>query len=284
MANLKLKKHTNLSTFRRMALGTWRNSHDPTVYGTISVRMESALSYIEEFRARTGKHLTITTLVGKAVARAFESMPDANAILRLGGIYLREEINLSFLVLMREGASEKLDLGLASVRDVDKKSLEELTDELNKDVGEVRAGERRDLEQTKGLFRMIPTWLAPTLLDVLGFLAYTANLDMTGAGIPKDPFGSATISNLGTLGLESGMAALVPYSRCPMAITVGAVRDEAVVKGNKVVPGKVMRIFTSLDHRIMDGSHAAIMAGIVRACLEDPYTHFDALPTLQAAE
>ncbi len=277
MGNIALRRHHNLSTHRRIAFGTWQPADDPTVYGTVAIRMEPALAYIERFKQQTGQRLTVTALVGKAVAKAFEAMPEANAILRLGGIYLREEIHLSFMVLMREGEDKKFDLGLASIRNADQKSLADIARALDKDVDVVREGKRRDLEQTKGLFRAIPTWLSRPLLKVLGFLSYGLNLDLRWAGVPPDPFGSATISNIGSLGLEGGYAALVPYSRCPMAIAVGAVQDEPVVDEGQVRPGKVMRVFTSFDHRVIDGAHAAVMARVVRECLEDPFAHFDTL-------
>jgi pyruvate dehydrogenase E2 component (dihydrolipoamide acetyltransferase) len=42
-----------------------------------------------------------------------------------------------------------------------------------------------------------------------------------------------------------------------------------------VVPGKVMRICASFDHRFIDGAHAAVLAKTVRELLENPFEKLD---------
>ena len=96
MPNLSLKRKPNLSSFRRIAIGTWRDAYDPSVYGTLELRAEKVIDYVEAFRERTGKHLTLSHVMAKAVAITLSEMPDANAILRFNHIYLRDEIGVFF--------------------------------------------------------------------------------------------------------------------------------------------------------------------------------------------
>ena len=42
MPNLELQRKRDLSTFRRVALGTWRTAYDCSVYGTMEMRMDRA--------------------------------------------------------------------------------------------------------------------------------------------------------------------------------------------------------------------------------------------------
>jgi len=51
-----------------------------------------------------------------------------------------------------------------------------------------------------------------------------------------------------------------------------------VVEDGRIVVGKVMHICATFDHRVLDGTHAAAMARIVRAWMEHPFEHFDAIP------
>jgi pyruvate dehydrogenase E2 component (dihydrolipoamide acetyltransferase) len=69
----------------------------------------------------------------------------------------------------------------------------------------------------------------------------------------------------------------VPYTAVPIFIAPGAVSDEPVVDDGKVVPGKVMRINASFDHRFIDGAHAAVLARTVREMMENPFEKFDRL-------
>jgi len=40
-------------------------------------------------------------------------------------------------------------------------------------------------------------------------------------------------------------------------LAVGAVVDQPVIKGGKAVPGKILNLVLSLDHRVVDGAVGA---------------------------
>lgn len=115
------------------------------------------------------------------------------------------------------------------------------------------------------------------MLRTLSLLSYTLNLDLRWAGVPKDPFGAMMISNVGSLGLEAAYPPLVPFSRAPLLVAMGRVEDAPVVENGRVVVGKVLRLFATFDHRVIDGVHAAKLVRLVRDWLEDPFAHFEAL-------
>jgi pyruvate/2-oxoglutarate dehydrogenase complex dihydrolipoamide acyltransferase (E2) component len=274
MPNLDLVRKEGLSTFRRLAIGTWRTAYDPSVYGTIQIRMERALAYLEAFRQATGKHATVTHLVAKAAAAALAQTPDANAILRGGQIYLRKRIGIFFQVAMVDEGPDKLDLSGLTLFDLDKKSLGALVDEFQTRVALVRARQDPDLERTRGTMAKLPAIFIHWALRMVSFFAYTLNWDLRLFGVPKDPFGSVMITNIGSLGLDIAYPPLVPYSRVPILLAVGTVHDAPVVDGGSLAIGKIMNLSVTFDHRFIDGVHAARMAKVVRAWLERPEDHF----------
>jgi pyruvate dehydrogenase E2 component (dihydrolipoamide acetyltransferase) len=77
-----------------------------------------------------------------------------------------------------------------------------------------------------------------------------------------------TLSNLGAYGVEEFAAIINPPSALTLA--VGAVLDVPVVEGERVVPGKVLRLTLSCDHRVVDGVLAAQFLGEVKRLLENP--------------
>lgn len=278
MAHLELTKKDDVSSFRKLAIGTWTTAYDPTVYGTLTVRMEKALAYIERFREVHGVRLTVTHLVSKAVAEALRRCPDANAILRFNKIYLRNRVTLSVLVVQTDQGDGKVDLTAAKIDDADKKSLLEMAKEMQDAIDKVRQRKDKALEESKGTIQKLPFLLMNAFLKLLAFLMYTLNIDLSFAGMPKDAFGGATITNVGSLGLDVAYVPLVPYTRVPIFVAPGAVVDEPVVDDGKVVAGKVMRINASFDHRFIDGMHAAVLAKTMREMMENPFEKFDALP------
>ncbi|MHB1844306.1 MAG: 2-oxo acid dehydrogenase subunit E2 [Deltaproteobacteria bacterium] len=278
MPNLELTPKRDVSSFRKAALGTWRSVGDPSVYGTLEIRMERALEYIDAFRAATGKRLTVTHLVAKAAAAALARMPDANAILRWNRIYLRQHVSIFMQVAMTDEGEAKADLSGATIHDADRKSLLEIVTEVEAKVAAVRRREDPALEQARGTIRKIPYLLLHLFLSVVGFLLYTLNLDLTRFGMPKDGFGSVMVTNIGSLGLAQGYVPLVPYSRVPLLLAVGAVKEAPVVENGAVIAGKVLTLCATFDHRILDGFHAAVMSKTLREVLEQPFEKLDPLP------
>jgi pyruvate dehydrogenase E2 component (dihydrolipoamide acetyltransferase) len=79
-----------------------------------------------------------------------------------------------------------------------------------------------------------------------------------------------SISNLGMYGVDEFVAIINP----PEAgiIAVGAIKDVPVVAGGRIVPGKVMRMTLSVDHRVFYGATAAQFMAEVKRLIENPVT------------
>lgn len=80
--------------------------------------------------------------------------------------------------------------------------------------------------------------------------------------------GSITVSNLGMFGVEEFAAIINPPHAAILA--VGAVREGPVVDSGAVVPGAVMSLTLSVDHRPADGSVAALWMRELTGLLERP--------------
>jgi pyruvate dehydrogenase E2 component (dihydrolipoamide acetyltransferase) len=86
---------------------------------------------------------------------------------------------------------------------------------------------------------------------------------------PKDWEGSTfTISNLGMFGIEDFTAIINPPDACIMA--VGGIKETPVVKNGQIVPGNVMKVTLSCDHRAVDGAIGAAFLQTFKAFMEDP--------------
>jgi pyruvate dehydrogenase E2 component (dihydrolipoamide acetyltransferase) len=79
-----------------------------------------------------------------------------------------------------------------------------------------------------------------------------------------------SISNLGMYGVDEFVAIINPPEAAILA--VGAIKDVPVVEDGRIVPGKVMRITLSVDHRVFYGATAAQFMAEVRRLVENPVT------------
>jgi pyruvate dehydrogenase E2 component (dihydrolipoamide acetyltransferase) len=86
---------------------------------------------------------------------------------------------------------------------------------------------------------------------------------------PTDWEGSTfTISNLGMFGIENFTAIINPPDACILAI--GGISNVPVVKNDVVVPGHVMKVTLSCDHRVVDGATGAAFLQEFKNLLENP--------------
>jgi pyruvate dehydrogenase E2 component (dihydrolipoamide acetyltransferase) len=79
-----------------------------------------------------------------------------------------------------------------------------------------------------------------------------------------------TISNLGMFGIESFTAIINSPDSCILA--VGGIKEVPVVKNGQVVPGNVMKLTLSCDHRVVDGASGAAFLQTLKSYLENPVT------------
>lgn len=86
---------------------------------------------------------------------------------------------------------------------------------------------------------------------------------------PKDWEGNTfTVSNLGMFGVEEFTAIINPPDACILA--VGGIKQTAVVKDGELVPGNVMKVTLSCDHRVVDGAVGSAFLQTLKGLLEDP--------------
>ncbi|MBS0191558.1 MAG: dihydrolipoamide acetyltransferase family protein [Phycisphaerales bacterium] len=79
-----------------------------------------------------------------------------------------------------------------------------------------------------------------------------------------------TISNLGMFGVDNFTAIINPPNVAILA--AGGAIQKPVVKNNQIVPGHVMNMTMSSDHRVIDGAMAAQYLATVKGLLEKPAT------------
>ena len=86
---------------------------------------------------------------------------------------------------------------------------------------------------------------------------------------PSDWEGNTfTISNLGMFGIDEFTAIINPNDSCILA--VGGIKNTPVIKNGEIVPGNIMKVTLSCDHRIVDGATGSAFLNTVKELIEDP--------------
>ena len=228
--------------------------------------MAGAVAYLERVRRETGAHVTVTHLVAKGVALAISHYPQLNGIVSRGRIMLRDSVDV-FLQVATDGGR---DLAGVKIANADRKSAVEIAREAAERIDALRAGRDQNVERTKSVLARVPGRLLGPLIRLISFLVYDLDLDLSRLGVVKDEFGTAMISNAGSLGVNVAMAPLVPFSRCPVVVLVGEVEDRVVAENGEAVVRPMLTLGATFDHRFMDGYQGGQMIKVLRAYMADP--------------
>ncbi len=262
----RFERQREPSSWRKLSLHTWDRPANPTVYGVLDVDATNADAYVHRAR-ETGAHVTLTHLVGRAAALAIRARPEVNAVIRRGrAIYLRDSVDVFFQVALDGGE----DLSGAKVSRADERSLVDIARELGERAARIRAHTDRDLQKTQRLLQRLPGWARGVALRAAEVTTYNLGLNLSALGVPFNQFGSVMVTNVANFGLPMGWAPLVPFSRVPLLLTVGAVEDRPVARDGEVVVRPILPIGVTFDHRLLDGFSAGALAKRFLEVMRDP--------------
>lgn len=273
MGKINLTKVTDTSPFRKIAMGTWKTAKDPSVYGYVEIDMKPVLEKLPEYCQKHGVKVTPAHLVGKATAYCMKQRPEINGLIRGSRIYLRDEVALFYQVNIPAEGDDKIGkatLAGAVVHGAENMSTAQIAQTLQDKASSVRKGKDKELKKNMDVFKWLPWWMSRWYLDLASLLLYGWNLNLTWMGMPKDPFGSVMITNVGSLGIDVAWAPLCPYTRVPLLLTVGAISEKPWVVDGKVEVRPIMPVAVTFDHRMIDGIHAAQMAKTFKELFADP--------------
>jgi pyruvate dehydrogenase E2 component (dihydrolipoamide acetyltransferase) len=260
-----------MNTRRKLAIATWRSPRDPNIYGKLTLDAGPALAYLEKLRTGSGEKASITHLVGRAVALALAKTPTLNGRIVFGAYRPHDTVDISFLVALEEGK----DLAKAKIEHADRKSTADIARELRERAERLRKREDADFEKSKGLLRLLPTWILRPLVWTIGWLTGALGMEFRSLGLERFPFGSCIVTSVGMFGLDEGFVPPTPFARVPVYVLVGAVRDRPAVVDGAIVIQPQLTITATIDHRFIDGYQGGMLAKMMREVFEDP-ARFDA--------
>ena len=261
-----MRERRRTTGWRKLAPAIWSRPVDPQIYGDIELDAGPLLAFIDEARRTSGSHVTVTHVVGRAIAHALAKHPELNSYLSRGRFVQRESVDIFFVVAVEEGR----DLSGVKVRHADRKSVAEIAEEVTQQAARVRGGEDASFARAKKLVDATPAPLLRAGLRLADWATGDLGLDLGRLGLPREPFGSAMVTSVGMFGVQRAYGPLSPYYRLPFLALVSEIAEKPVVVDGAVIARPLLTISATMDHRYLDGAHAARLARSVRAYLSNP--------------
>jgi len=260
--------------WRKLAGSAWGPPTDPQFYGDLELDAGALLRYEEEARSRSGAHLTMTHLIGRAVAHGLAEVPALRVRLARGREHDRDSVDVFFIVTTGSGQ----ELTGVKVAGADRKSAVEIAREVSRRCAAIGAGDDPDLGRGKDLLARLPPRVLRVALHLGAWLTSDLNLDLGRVGMPRQAFGGAMITSVGMWGIGHAYSPLAHYYRVPLLVLVGAVEQRPAVVDGEVVARPMLTLTATFDHRYVDGFHAAQFATAVRSYCESPARFEPPLP------
>mmetsp|Transcript_3790 Transcript_3790/g.4201 ORF Transcript_3790/g.4201 Transcript_3790/m.4201 type:complete len:308 (+) Transcript_3790:46-969(+) len=259
---------TGMSVRQKIAISTWSAQSDSNIYTKLEIDCTNLLKYIKKYRDTTGKKVTATHVISKAVAHTIKTMPRFNGRILWGRYLPKKTADISILATVEGGDN----LVGVTISDLDNKSMDAFIDEMTAHVTKLRAGKDKDFNKSVNLARLLPTFLLRPVVHMGGFLASAVGLDLSAVGIKRFPFGTVVVTNMGSMGIDEAYAPFSPFFHTPCVILVGAISDKVVAHEGEIVIRPRMNLNVTLDHRYLDGFQAAKLGKLIRKYVEDPET------------
>lgn len=260
------RKRSKIKGWRKITSATWGNPNDPQIYGDLEVDATNVLAFIDHARETHEVRLSVTHMVGKAIAYGLGEHPDLNVHMHGNYFIHNPTVDIFFIVSTDNGA----ELDGVKVSRADEKPVVDIARELSDRAGRIRSGDDAELGKTKKVIGRTPRRLLGLSMKTAAWLTTDREMDLKKYGLPRQPFGSAMVSSVGMFGIQHAYAPLSPYYRIPFLVVVGEVAEKPAVVEGQVVARPLLTVSATMDHRYVDGFHAAKLARSVRAYLEDP--------------
>ena len=114
------------SPYRKFLLAAYSQSYDPTVYGVIKPDIHKVKLFIEKFnKTHSENKLNLTLFFTKLIGVVMNKFPTCNNTIKYGKHCDRGRTDISIIM------ENENELGFITLRDVDKKSIPTLCDELS---------------------------------------------------------------------------------------------------------------------------------------------------------
>jgi pyruvate dehydrogenase E2 component (dihydrolipoamide acetyltransferase) len=263
----------HVSAFRTLAAVAWYPPLDPTIYGESDVDATALQRYVAEVRERTGQKVTITHCVARAFAMVLRENPALNCTIRRGRIWQRTGVDVFCQVAVPPDDKTKLqgaDLSGAVLRDCDRLVPAAIARTMAEIAEKIRKRDDPMLKQTKRMFEVLPAWGARLLMRWASWITHDLGISLKSIGIPDDPFGSVMVTSLGMMGIRKAYAPLFPTAKGIGVVLVGGVYEGVVAVAGKPEVRPLLPLTIAIDHRLIDGFQASVLAREVVKKLTEP--------------
>jgi pyruvate/2-oxoglutarate dehydrogenase complex dihydrolipoamide acyltransferase (E2) component len=253
------------TNWRKVASTIYKKPTDSKIFGIVELDVTELEKYVAQKR-KEGIKTTLTYLITLIIGRAIrQNVPELNTYVKRGRIMQREHVDATVSVLLPGG-----QMGSVKVENADQLTTAEISEVIGKNIANSRKGNENDAMQSKSLLAKLPWPFRNWFFKIYQTITINWGISLPVIGLDSNSFGSFLVSNIGTVGLDTGFASLLPSSNISFVFVLGAINKKPVVINDEIVIRRVMLLSSTLDHRVVDGSHGGLLFRFIKQIAKNP--------------
>lgn len=253
------------TNWRRVASTIYKKPVDSKIFGEAELDITDLEKFVFEQR-KAGLKITLTHIFVLIMARGVrEKVPQFNCYIRRGRVVSRPSIDAMVSVLQADG-----NMGVIKVPGADKLNLSQLVGIMQDKIMDSRKGDEKGTNKKKYALGRIPWPFRNWVFSLYKTITLNWGITLPFLNVSSRDLGSFVISNIGSVGLDSGYPALLPSSNVAFVLVMGSSKKKPVVIQDELVIRNMMKISVVIDHRVADASHAGIMLRHMKYMIQHP--------------
>ena len=161
-------------------------------------------------------------------------------------------------------------MGSVKVENADQLTTAEISNKIGENIANSRKGNENDTMQSKSMLANFSWPFRNWLFKIYKTITINWGISLPMIGLDSNSFGSYVVSNIGTVGLDAGYGSLLPSSNISFVFVLGAIDKKPVVVNDEIVIRRTMWLCSTLDHRVVDGSHGGRLFRFIKKLAKNP--------------
>lgn len=253
------------NNWRKVASTIYKKPADSKIFGMVELDVTELENYISKKR-KEGIKTTLTYLITLIIGRAIrQASPELNTYVKRGKIVQRKQVDATVSVLLPGG-----QMGSVKVENADQLTTAEISEFVGRKIADSRKGKENETMQSKSLLANVPWPFRNWLFKIYQTVTIHWGISMPYFGLDSNSFGSYIVSNIGTVGLDTGYGSLLPSSNISFVFILGSIDKKPRVVNDEITIRRVMWLSSTLDHRVVDGSHGGLLFRFIKQIAKNP--------------
>jgi hypothetical protein len=261
---------SEISFINHQYLHGCHDTSDPTMVWGTDVDAEELLAFVKRCNDTSEVLISVAHVLIKAVAQALVRFPDLNCRIVGGRIYRFRDVNIRMISYDPKTS----DVDILTFLQADQAKLSDIGRFLWDHQLQLATGEYADRFDKEMLGRFCPVWLRRSAIRWFWWL--DRNFRLPRIGRIDRHLDSSVIVNYLAYADAPPMRMYKPSKFTDetslLSVTMGRMEQMPVVRGGRVVAGRVAPLFVRGDHRVTDAHRLSHFVHCLREFLEHPHS------------